>query len=310
MEIVRYAERDTRAVHAGVRHEGRVRPVKGVATLADLLTLPLDALRARVEDAAGDAGRPVGEVLVLPPVDGLTEVWASGVTYERSMDARVEESQGQDAYTRVYGAERPELFVKCPAWRTVTDGEPIGVREDSSATVPEPELALVVNRQGEIVGYAACDDLTARDLEAENMLYLPQAKTYAGSFALGSGIRPAWEVPDPYALGISATVHRDGGVAWAAETSTAHLHRPYTDLVEHLVQPLDLPFGALLATGTGIVPELDFTLRPGDVVDIAIDAVGRVSNPVQRGREAFGWLTEALSDPFARESVRQEAGST
>jgi 2-dehydro-3-deoxy-D-arabinonate dehydratase len=275
--------------------------------VAELLALPLTEMRARVEAAAtssGSAARPDADVLLLPPVDGLTEVWASGVTYERSMDARVEESQGQDAYTRVYGAERPELFSKCPAWRVVTDGEPVGIRADSAISVPEPELALVVNGGGEVVGYAASNDMSSRDIEGENLLYLPQAKTYAGSFALGTGIRPAWEVPDPYALPIRVTVHRAGTVAWEAETSTARMHRSFDDLAAYLVLAADFPAGAVLATGTGVVPELEFALREGDRVEIAVDGVGTLVNPVACGREPFAWVTRALHDPFAREEAR------
>jgi 2-dehydro-3-deoxy-D-arabinonate dehydratase len=304
-ELVRYARRDTRTVQVGVRAGDRVHDLAEVPSLGDLLALPLDALRTRVEEAMSTPSRPAGDVLFLPPVDGLTEVWASGVTYERSMDARLEESHGLDAYSRVYAAERPELFVKCAAWRVVTDGEPVGVRADSAATVPEPEVALVVTRTGEIAGYAACNDLTARDLEGENLIYLAQAKTYAGSCALGTGIRLAWDVPDPYALGIRTSVTRADAVVWQAETSTASLHRGFAGLVDHLTRPLDLPYGAVLATGTGLVPEMGFTLEPGDVVDVEVDGVGRVTNPVRRGRDGFGWLTEALTDPFARETVRE-----
>jgi 2-dehydro-3-deoxy-D-arabinonate dehydratase len=248
--------------------------------------------------------QPVTDVLLLPPVDGLTEVWASGVTYERSMDARVEESASQDVYTRVYAATRPELFFKCPSWRVVTEGEPVAIRPDSAVTVPEPELALVVNAEGDVLGYTVCNDMSSRDIEGENPLYIPQAKTYAGSCAIAVGIRPAWEVANVESLSIRLTVHRDGAVAFAGETTTANLHRPLDDLVAHLTRALDFPGGAILSTGTGIVPDLDFSLRVGDRVDIDIAEVGSLSNPVSTVARALGWPLESLRDPFARQEVR------
>lgn len=223
---------------------------------------------------------PVGDVRLLAPVDGLTEVWASGVTYERSMDARVEESQTQDIYAKVYAAERPELFFKSVAWRVVTDGGPIAVRPDSAVTVPEPELAVVVSATAEVLGYLVCDDVSSRDIEGENPLYLPQAKVYAGSCALSPGIRPAWEVPDPAALAIEVHVFRHGETAFKGATTTAHMRRSLSDLVANLVLAQDFPSGAVLTTGTGIVPDLDFTLLEGDVVEVTVEDVGTLSNPV------------------------------
>jgi 2-dehydro-3-deoxy-D-arabinonate dehydratase len=233
-----------------------------------------------VESAAGEPAVPVHEVRLLPPVDGLTEVWASGVTYERSMDARVEESQTQDIYSRVYAADRPELFFKSVAWRVVTDGEPIAVRTDSAVSVPEPELAAVVTATAEIFGWTVCDDVSSRDIEGENPLYLPQAKVYAGSCALAAGIRPAWELPDASSLAVGVRVTRGGAVAFEGTTSTARMRRSVPDLVAHLVRALDFPAGAVLSTGTGVVPGLDFTLLAGDVVEVSVEEVGTVTNPV------------------------------
>ncbi len=294
MHVVRYDAGD--AVRVGVLTDGEVRPVAGVESMAELLALPLDEARRLVE-AAGEPATPVGEVRLLPPVDGLTEVWASGVTYSRSMDARVEESQVQDVYSLVYAAERPELFFKSVAWRVVTDGEPIAVRPDCAVTVPEPELAVVVTAGGEVFGYTVCDDVSSRDIEGENPLYLPQAKVYAGSCALAPGIRPAWEVPDPMALAIEVRVRRDGGTVFEGTTSTAQLHRQLPELIAYLGAAQDFPAGAVLATGTGIVPELDFTLAEGDVVDITVEQVGSLSNPV-------------ASVTVARERARAGSGSS
>ena len=276
--VVRYERRGQ--VGVGVLDDGAVRPVPGIESVSALLAMPLADARAAVGAAAGNEPVPVEEVRLLAPIDGLTEVWASGVTYERSMDARVEESQVQDVYSRVYAAERPELFLKSVAWRVVTDGELIAVRPDSAVTVPEPELAVVVTADGEVFGYTVCDDVSSRDIEGENPLYLPQAKIYAGSCALAPGIRPAWEVPDPAALGIEVRVTRAGAPVFEGTTSTARMRRSVSELVAYLVAAQDFPAGAVLSTGTGIVPGLDFTLLEGDVVEVTVESVGTLSNPV------------------------------
>ena len=184
----------------------------------------------------------------------------------------------------------------------VTDGEPVGIRADSGHDVPEPELALVVNAHGEIVGFTVCNDMSSRSIEGENPLYLPQAKVYAGAAALATGIRPAWEVPDPTDLAISLVVRRGATEAFAAQTSTAQLARPLQQLVDHLYAANHFPDGAALATGTGIVPELDFTLLPGDVVEIDIEEVGRLVNRVEIGKEHFGWLNDRTMDKLGGEA--------
>src|SRR5262249_17628978 len=156
-------------------------------------------------------GAPLAGVAprTLPPVDGLTEVWASGVTYHRSREARIEESGDGDVYARVYDAVRPELFFKAVAWRAGGGGDPVGGGAGSPSNTPEPELALVLNAAAELVGLTVCNDVSSRSIEGDNPLYLPQAKVYTGSCALGPGIRPAWEVDDPNALSISCTISRD-----------------------------------------------------------------------------------------------------
>jgi 2-dehydro-3-deoxy-D-arabinonate dehydratase len=267
-------------------------------SIAGLLELRLDDLRAAIETAP--SADPVGDVRLLPPIDALTEVWAAGVTYHRSSEARQEESQVADVYARVYDASRPELFFKSPAWRVCGQGEPIGVRADSSVDVPEPELAVVCNAFGEVVGLTVCDDVSSRSIEGENPLYLPQAKIYSGSCALGPGIVPIWQVPDPKALDIAVTVLRaasgggEAAVAWAGHTSTSLLRRGLEDLVEHLFRQALFPQGVVLSTGTGLVPALDFTLLPGDEVAIEIGGVGRLANPVRAAdARSFAWLTPA-----------------
>jgi 2-dehydro-3-deoxy-D-arabinonate dehydratase len=306
VEIVRYADRADRTVHVGVRDEGRITPLVGLSEVAELLRLSYQEIQRLVTAGTYGVDGSIAEtdVLVLPPVDGRTEVWASGVTYERSMAARVEESSEKTVYERVYDAERPELFLKAAAWRVVTDREPIGIRADSGHDVPEPELGLVVNSRGEIVGYVTCNDVSSRVIEGENPLYLPQAKVYAGSCAISSGIRPAWEVADPTALDITLTVLRGGEPVFKGETSTSRMHRSLDGLAAALFAGDAFPDGALLATGTGIIPDLSFRLADGDRVEIEVVGVGVLSNPVVVGKEPLAWLVDAVTDPFAREAVR------
>lgn len=293
MHIVRY-QQPGGSPGVGLLVQDRLTPLPGVATMADLLALRLDDLRALVErTAAGPAARlDPADVRLLPPVDGRGEVWCSGVTYERSRGARTEESSERSVYDKVYLAERPELFLKSPAWRVVTDGEPIGIRADSGHDVPEPELALVVNAHGETVGLTVCNDVSSRSIEGENPLYIPQAKVFAGGCALAAGFRPVWEVGDPTDLTISIAIRRDGTVAFTGTTSTRQLTRKLDDLVDYLCRANTFPDGAVLATGTGIVPEMDFALQAGDEVDIEIEEVGRLRNTVAVGVDPFTWLDQ------------------
>ncbi len=299
VEIVRYADRTDRRVKVGVRTEEGVRQLP-VDEVAELLRRPQDDLRETL-DKPGDL---VADPFVLSPIDGRTELWASGVTYERSRDARVEETTEKSVYERVYDAARPELFLKAVAWRVVTDGEPVAIRADSGLDVPEPEFGVVANSAGEIVGYVVCNDMSSRSIEGENPLYLPQAKIYAGSAAISTGIVPAWEVADPLDLAITLEVERDGAKAWGGETSTARMHRTPDELVDYLFRGDAFPDGAILSTGTGIIPELSFTLQDGDVVSISIAEVGTLTNRVVVGKDPLAWLVTALSDPFAREAAR------
>ena len=261
-----------------------VRPLE-VASLADLLAEPLSGIR---EICANPGGTPVPLAGLLAPVDGRTEVWAAGVTYERSRTARMAESeQSADIYDRVYDAPRPELFFKSAAWRVSGPGAPVSVRADSAINVPEPELAVVLNHAAEVVGYTICNDMSSRSIEGENPLYLPQAKIYLGACAVGPWIRPAWEVPDPYALTIGLTISRDGAVAWHGTSSTSGLRRRIDELAGFLFAEDDFPAGVVLSTGTSLVPDLPFTLRPGDEIRIAIAEVGELVNTVVRGKAAL-----------------------
>lgn len=286
MHFVRY--RGNRGVGVGVGSANDIVGALPFSTFGELLRLELDELKAAVSGAA-----PVSQqVRPLPPVDSRMEVWASGVTYRRSREARMEESNSADVYERVYSAERPELFFKSVPWRVVTAGDPIGVRDDSAVSVPEPELAVVANRYGQIVGYTVCNDVSSRSIEGENPLYLPQAKVYAGSCALAPGVRPVWEVEDAQNLAISCVVARGKSVVWQAATNTSQMHRTPAELVDWLFRTNTFPDGVVLSTGTGLAPDLDVTLNEGDVVSIDIEDVGTLSNVVRGGRDSFRFLEE------------------
>jgi 2-dehydro-3-deoxy-D-arabinonate dehydratase len=288
VRIIRYVSQAGAGV--AVQDGAAIRPLPA-GSVAELLTRPAEELR-EILGRPGEVLPPGTPVRLLPPVDGLTEVWASGVTYERSSAARQEESQVADVYARVYAAERPELFFKSQAWRVCGTGEPIGIRPDSLISVPEPELALACNARAQIVGLTICNDVSSRSIEGENPLYLPQAKVYAGACALGPGIVPVWELPDLGSLAITASVRRGDRTVWHGETSTAKLHRSLDELVAYLFRHTSFPHGVILSTGTGLVPELDFTLQPGDEVRIDVAGIGSLANIVRPATaEWFGWLT-------------------
>lgn len=251
-------------------------------SISELLALRADQMAEAVHDAARRA-RPalVAADALMAPIDGLTEVWAAGVTYRRSRDARQEESErAADVYAMVYEASRPEVFFKSVAWRVRGHGQTIAVRHDSVVNVPEPELALVVNSHREIVGYTVCNDVSSRSIEGENPLYLPQAKIYAGSCAIGPSIALATGGPDPTRLDLHCMIHRHGEVAWSASASTSEIVRPFGELVDYCTRSLEFPGGLVLSTGTCLVPDLPFSLQPGDLVSVQIDGIGRLDNPV------------------------------
>lgn len=285
MQLIRYRLSPTQTV-VGITEDGKL--VGYIpAALHTLLGLRSDELRTRLEQVTQAQEAALSFSDVLAPIDGETEVWAAGVTYKRSMDARREESETPDIYSKVYSAARPELFFKAVARRVSGPDQPIAVRADSTWDVPEPELALVINAYGEIVGYTVGNDVSSRSIEGENPLYLPQAKVYAGSCALGPAITPSWEITDPYSLTMYMTIERNGETYWTGQTSVGNLHRRLEELVEYLYREDDFPGGAILCTGTALVPEHPFTLQAGDTVKITIDRIGTLSNPVVRGKDAY-----------------------
>ncbi len=301
MDIIRYRTSESPAPLVGVRDEGRVSGLPGVESLAALWALPLAEIRQRVRDREAV---PAADVTLLPPIDGRTEVWAAGVTYFSSREARVEESErSADVYRLVYDAERPELFFKSAAWRVAGDGQTIAVRADSVVDVPEPEVALVINRFGEIAGYTVCNDVSSRSIEGENPLYLPQAKIYLGGCALGPAIRPSWEITDPYDLGIELTIWRAGAIAWHGQASTSALRRKFDDLAGYLMRADIHPDGVVLATGTCLVPPAPFSLADGDVVAVAVAGVGVLTTGVVRGLDRMREAFEGQMKPGDRDAL-------
>lgn len=218
---------------------------------------------------------------LLPPV-GSQEVWAAGVTYLRSRDARMEESKdtgGADCYSRVYEAERPELFFKALPHRVVGHEQTVYIRKDSTWNVPEPELALYINAAGVIQGYTIGNDMSSRSIEGENPLYLPQAKVYEKSAGLG----PCLYVPEqPVSpeTGIYMTIHRNGVKMYEGSTTVSRMKRQLPELVDYLYKECDFAPGCFLMTGTCLVPPTDFTLQPGDRITISIDGIGTMVNNV------------------------------
>jgi 2-dehydro-3-deoxy-D-arabinonate dehydratase len=240
--------------------------LKETFSLGALLALPAAKTNTYLREGATD--EPATAPL-LAPIEPMQEVWAAGVTYLKSREARLVESDTKDIYDKVYDAERVELFFKAIGWRVKGHGESVRIRGDSHWNVPEPELTLVINRDNEIVGYCAGNDMSSRDIEGSNPLYLPQAKIYTRSCALGPGIVLA-RASDLADLPIGMEIRRNDNIVYAGETRTSKMKRSLTALADWLGRELDFPQGAFLMTGTGIVPPDAFTLMPGDTVQISV----------------------------------------
>ena len=285
MPIARFITSDNPNPRLGYVEGGIVysmNDVDGPVSIENLLQLSADELNA-VAMATRDAPNTLrlDDVMLLPPID-TQEVWASGVTYARSRDARMEESTQKDVYDLVYEADRPELFMKATGSRVSGPGQDVAIRGDSTWDVPEPELVLVLNSGGDIVGYTVGNDVSSRSIEGENPLYLPQAKVYSKCAGLGPWIALTSEIANPNDLAIQLVIERNGNLHFDGETSTNQIHRTFDDLRAYLFRHNSFPHGVFLMTGTGIIPPAEFTLEGGDTVNITIDGIGTLTNPVVR----------------------------
>jgi 2-dehydro-3-deoxy-D-arabinonate dehydratase len=273
-------------IRIGVVHDGHARFLDledyvGLHALSDILHAdhPATAAHDLIDDQSQEW--PLHELTLLPPIDHQ-EVWAAGVTYKRSEEARKKESVGAaQFYDLVYRAPRPELFFKATPHRVVGHGARVRIRKDSKWSVPEPELALVLNPRLQLVGYTLGNDMSARDIEGENPLYLPQAKVYDHCCALGPVITLADAIPKPDQIQIKLTIERAGERVFEGQTTIARMARSFADLIAWLGRENSFPHGVILLTGTGIVPPDEFTLHVGDVVTMDATGIGRLMNVVE-----------------------------
>ncbi len=272
-------------------HHARIGLTTDAATVLDLSAAGVQRLTALLESEdlfavlQGLAALPLprlnlSEVTLLAPVE-QQEVWAAGVTYLRSKKARMDESEfSASAYDRVYEAERPEIFFKSLPEKVVATGGDVGIRRDAKWNVPEPELVLVCNSRGRVVGYTIGNDMSSRDIEGENLLYLPQAKTYLKSCAVGPFITVGASEAEARGWTIGVEILRGGQAVFSGETSVGQIKRTFDSLAEFLFRSQSFPHGAMLLTGTGVVPPDGFTLAAGDCVRVCISGIGLLENPV------------------------------
>jgi 2-dehydro-3-deoxy-D-arabinonate dehydratase len=264
----------------GIQNDGVTRVLPSTFSLNTWLIESCGKPQEAVASLVGQAEAEVSGFTLLAPVE-TQEVWAAGVTYERSREARQEESvDGGDIYARVYGAERPEIFFKSQGHKVVAHLNEVGIRSDATWSVPEPELAVVFNPAMEAVGFTIGNDMSSRDIEGANPLYLPQAKVYALSCSMGPSIllQPADAWLDTT---IRVSIERGGEQVFSGDVSTARIKRKLTELAMYLGRSNEFPEGVILLTGTGVVPGGDFTLSAGDVVSITIDGIGTLTNTVK-----------------------------
>jgi 2-dehydro-3-deoxy-D-arabinonate dehydratase len=234
---------------------------------------------ARVEALGEFPTVPLAEVTLLTPVEGQ-EIWAAGVTYLRSKTARMEESDfSANAYDLVYDAARPEIFFKSLPNKVMGPGEAVGIREDSQWNVPEPELTLVINSAKQLVGYTIGNDMSSRDIEGENLLYLPQAKVYDRSCAVGPWLVMGVDESEVRKWTIGVEIERGGDAVFNGETSINNIKRTFDELVDYLCRSQTFSKGAMLLTGTGVVPDDDFTLLANDIIRVTISGIGTLENP-------------------------------
>ena len=282
MKICRYINADNQ-VHIGLAKDDN--------TLIDLTSAEVESITSIMENEVPkkflldlkDKDLPevaLNDVTLLCPIE-MQEVWAAGVTYLRSKDARMEESDfSATAYDRVYDAPRPEIFFKSLPEKVVTCGDKVGIRKDAKWNVPEPELVLIMNSNGDISGYAVGNDMSSRDIEGENLLYLPQAKVYHRSCAIGPWITVGAKEAEAREWEISLNIERAGNKVFEGKVSVNQIKRSFDELSKYMNQSQEFPFGSALLTGTGIVPDDDFTLIEGDTISIYITGIGCLKNSV------------------------------
>lgn len=299
MRIIRYQNEESRAVLAAVTDEEMVYSLPyddfiGLIQAAEEKGLSPLALVQEMIAAEEPLKVPLSQLSLLVPIEA-PEVWACGVTYERSRDARNYEATGgkMDAttfYDKVYDADRPEIFFKSTAARTIGPDQPVYLRSDSNWQIPEPELALVLDKNGNIIGYTIGNDMSCRDIEGENPLYLPQAKIWKNSCAIGPAIRLAETVEDPYAFQLTCRIYRDDEKVVEGTAVTKQLKRKFDELVSYLVRDNEIFDGTVLMTGTCIVPPNEFTLQDNDRIEIEISSIGVLNNPVKAQQSATNAL--------------------
>jgi 2-dehydro-3-deoxy-D-arabinonate dehydratase len=277
LKICRFLAKDQPRVGLYLQEGVADLSTQGFKSLTEILENP-SALRSI--SGADLAGHKHGTVELLAPVE-QQEIWAAGVTYLRSKKARMEESEfSASAYDRVYDAARPEIFFKALGAKVSGASGKIGIRADAKWNVPEPELALVINSRKELVGFTVGNDMSSRDIEGENLLYLPQAKVYKYSCALGPCIALGLTEAEARTWTISVHIFRDGKDVFSGKTSVDQIKRSFSELIDYLWRSQEFPHGVVLLTGTGIVPADDFTLQPGDRVRINISGIGSIENTV------------------------------
>ncbi len=281
MNVTKFVD-DTDSVRVGLVADDQLIPVQlgeNYANLGEILATedPIATLGSLTKEAP----RLIDQsVRWLPPID-FQEVWAAGVTYKRSQTARMEESEAAaSCYDRVYNADRPELFFKATPHRVSGHGQPLRIRQDATWNVPEPEVTLVLSPEKKIVGLTVGNDMSSRDIEGENPLYLPQAKCYDQCAGIGPWITLYKSLPEMSEIAIDLKIERGDKIVFDQQTSAGQMARTFDDLVQWLGRDNSFPNGAFLMTGTGIVPTTEFTLLPGDVVNISIHGIGTLSNPI------------------------------
>jgi 2-dehydro-3-deoxy-D-arabinonate dehydratase len=287
MQLARFTSSERPTPQVGLIEGLSIRPLPSVGRLSDILHSADPRQTVATALVSGAPTVALASIQLLSPLDSQ-EVWGAGVTYERSKVARQEESaSGGSFYDLVYSADRPELFFKATPSRVVGPGQPIRARQDTKWCVPEPELALVLAPDLRLVGFTVGDDVSARDIEGRNPLYLPQAKVYDACCALGPYVTLTDAMPAEKEIGIQLRIVRAGDTAFEGQTSTARLARRFQELIDWLGRDNVFPDGAFLLTGTGIVPPDEFSLQSGDLVHITIEGIGTLTNPVVQGPKTY-----------------------